>query len=338
MTQLDPSSLASFASDLTKPALQALSDGYVDLVEKFERNAELKTLVEEVGIQQALTSENSTITALQKKNKELVTSAEKIAEKTMRDLVLKSFPQHALIGEELGSTAGDEYLWVFDPVDGTSAMIRTAMAQAFRQKLDNPVPSFGITIAVVHAEEAIVGVVGQLVPESGVLSISNLWVGANGQKSTINGQEIVTPTPRSLAQSRLASTVPEVMFATHESWGQFQGLLDSAGELIVDQNCVGFMHLLTGDVDIVMERDMTLPDAAALVPILRNANITVTDHDGQPVRFDKEALDGEYLLLAAHPELHTEAIGKVRAGVTDGLNRFTDAGSIVSGYAQKFPA
>jgi len=94
--------------------------------------------------------------------------------------------------------------------------------------------------------------------------------------------------------------------------------------------------VLGGGIDVVVERDLTLPDAAALLPVLDNAGIVVTDHAGAPVRFDAAARDGEYALLAAAPALHAEALAALRAGVAPARNRFVDRAGPHNGYAKKF--
>jgi fructose-1,6-bisphosphatase/inositol monophosphatase family enzyme len=140
---------------------------------------------------------------------------------------------------------------------------------------------------------------------------------------------------RSLSESVLACTVPEIMFSTADRWGSFQALADATACLVTDQNCIGYMGLLDGTVDIAYERDLLLPDAAAIVPILRSAGIVVTDHDGQPVAFDATARAGEYLLIAAQSELHHHAIAVHRQGVPQRRNRFHDAGPAKLGYVRK---
>jgi fructose-1,6-bisphosphatase/inositol monophosphatase family enzyme len=140
---------------------------------------------------------------------------------------------------------------------------------------------------------------------------------------------------RSLGESVLACTVPEIMFSTADRWGSFQALADATASLGIDQNCVGFMGLLDGAVDIAYERDLLLPDAAAIVPILQSAGIAVTDHDGHPVSFDAAARDGEYLLMAAHRGLHDHAVAVHRQGVPWWHNRFQETGPAKLGYAGK---
>lgn len=332
------STMTGFAVDLTTTAFEELDEGYRDLVAELRDNSELALLVARFGVEKVIAGNNPAITALQKRNKEFVTTAEQRAEWVMRELVAETYPSHAVVGEEFGAVAGNDWLWVFDPVDGTSAMIRTAIAHAYGVDLAAPTPSFGVTIAVVHGDQAVLGIVGELRRGQDGLIMPNVWVGVPDQPTTCNGV-VVAPGPvDSLSAATLASTVPGVMFSTPDSWGGFQAVLDNTAAFVPDQNCIGFMGLLNGTVDIVMERDLTLPDASALVPILANAGVTVTDHDGAAVRFEPAARDDEYCLLAAAPALHPAALAAMRGGVPATANRWAQEMPIHQGYAKKFPA
>ena len=53
-----------------------------------------------------------------------VTEADHAAERAMRALIERDFPEHGVLGEEFGETPGASgYQWVLDPIDGTRAFI-----------------------------------------------------------------------------------------------------------------------------------------------------------------------------------------------------------------------
>ncbi len=77
----------------------------------------------------------------------LVTIADKFAEEKMRELIIKEFPSHGIIGEEFGNYNSDaEYVWVLDPIDGTKSFISGAL-------------SFGTLIALLKNGKPIIGVI-----------------------------------------------------------------------------------------------------------------------------------------------------------------------------------
>ncbi len=333
--------LPDFAQSLAcELALSALSRGYAELVAELRANAALAERARAVGLDALLDAGDPALAALKKDNKELVTQAEKIAERAMTDAVRQRFPTHTVLGEEHGLTKGDATCWVFDPVDGTSAMIRTAMSEAFGLPLPNPAPAFGVTIALVENGKPTLGVVAQLTPTEGGLTISRLFMGGSNIPATCNQLVISLPAcPASLAGAQLACTVPEVMFGTREKWSGFQALLDATGKpCLRDQNCVGFMQLLTGEADVAYEADLAYHDAAALIPILETAGITVSDGGGKPLSFAPERIGTEFQVLAAPSALHAQAVAKIAAGVPPEQNRFAPHNGGAQGYANKFPS
>jgi inositol-phosphate phosphatase / L-galactose 1-phosphate phosphatase / histidinol-phosphatase len=327
--------LAAFASGLVPEAFDRLAAGFDDLVARFHADATLRDIAQREGPAGVLRADLPAIEALQKQNRELVTTAESDAESLMRRIVLERFPDHAIEGEELGSTPGSDCVWVFDPVDGTSAMIRTAIAVAHNVPLEDPQPRFGISIAVLRNDQAIVGVVTELQARDGKLAMGPTWVGNSEGPTTRDGAPVTVPPPPPVDEAVLASTVPQVMFSTRETWSGFQALQEATASLVVDANCIGFVQMLDNTTHVVCERDMTLPDAASLVPILRGAGATVTDHNGKDVRFDRSAFTEEYCLLAAGQPLHTTALDILRRGVPDTRNRFA-APTDDHGYSKKF--
>ena len=58
-----------------------------------------------------------------------VTIADKKSEETMREIIMKEFPNHGIIGEEFGEYNKEaEYKWILDPIDGTKSFICGAVA------------------------------------------------------------------------------------------------------------------------------------------------------------------------------------------------------------------
>ncbi len=79
--------------------------------------------------------------------KDLVTKADKEAEQVIKDLILTTYPNHGFWGEETGQTDMDkEYVWVVDPLDGTSNFVLH-------------LPMYSVSIALMHNKEILLGVV-----------------------------------------------------------------------------------------------------------------------------------------------------------------------------------
>ena len=77
---------------------------------------------------------------------DFVTEVDKQAETIIIDTILKSYPNHSILAEESGSQTHDkEYLWVIDPLDGTTNFLHgfpqfaVSIALKFRGVLDQAV-------------------------------------------------------------------------------------------------------------------------------------------------------------------------------------------------------
>ncbi|HZE59285.1 MAG TPA: inositol monophosphatase family protein [Burkholderiales bacterium] len=59
-----------------------------------------------------------------KRAKDYVTQVDQAAEEAIIDIVRKAYPEHGFLAEESGASAQDaEYVWIIDPIDGTTNFI-----------------------------------------------------------------------------------------------------------------------------------------------------------------------------------------------------------------------
>ncbi|CAK9142047.1 unnamed protein product [Ilex paraguariensis] len=115
-----------------------------------------------------------------------VTIADQAAEESMVSIIQKSFPSHAIYGEENGWRCEEkfaEYVWVLDPIDGTKSFITGK-------------PLFGTLIALLHKGKLILGIIDQPV-------LRERWIGISGRRTTLNGQEVATRNCAKLSQAYL---------------------------------------------------------------------------------------------------------------------------------------
>ena len=78
-----------------------------------------------------------------------VTIADRNAEKHIRQIINKRYPDHGIIGEEHGTEKVDAaFVWVLDPVDGTKSFI-------------SGVPLFATLVALLHNGRPIIGAINQ---------------------------------------------------------------------------------------------------------------------------------------------------------------------------------
>jgi myo-inositol-1(or 4)-monophosphatase len=103
--------------------------------------------------------------------RDIVTDADLAAEEMITRTIRARFPDHALLMEEGGASSGDApYVWVVDPLDGTTNYSRR-------------LPIFGVSIGVVHQGELEVGVVYDPLGD-------HLFAARRGQGATLNGSPL----------------------------------------------------------------------------------------------------------------------------------------------------
>jgi len=78
---------------------------------------------------------------------DFVTRADTEAEAILKAAIANHFPGHRILGEESGySTQAGEYLWVIDPLDGTTNFIRG-------------IPHFAVSMALLRGGKAVFGLI-----------------------------------------------------------------------------------------------------------------------------------------------------------------------------------
>jgi myo-inositol-1(or 4)-monophosphatase len=120
---------------------------------------------------------------------DLVTDADRAAEKAIVDVLRGTFPRHEILAEE--ADYGDNhssYRWIIDPLDGT-----TNFAHGF--------PWFAISIALAINGEIVLGVVFQ--PYN-----KEMFVAEKGKGATLNGTRIHVSRVAALDQALIATGFP----------------------------------------------------------------------------------------------------------------------------------
>jgi histidinol phosphatase-like enzyme (inositol monophosphatase family) len=216
-----------------------------------------------------------------------VTRADRDAETAIREVIARRFPDHGIVGEEWDAKPGDgPFRWIIDPIDGTRAFI-------------TGVPVWGTLVGLVHADEAVAGVMLQ--PFTG-----EMWIALPGEARYCRGAETTRLGASSvvdLAQAKLTSTSPD-LFEGGSGVVQQQWDAVRARALTVRYglDSYGYCLLASGHVDLVVEAGLKNVDIAPLIPIIENAGAVVTAWDGGP------AIDGGNIVAAATPELHAQVL------------------------------
>lgn len=77
---------------------------------------------------------------------DFVTEVDHQAEQIIIDAIHKAYPNHGILAEESGTQGGDEFVWIIDPLDGTTNFL-------------HGFPHFAVSIAVQHRSQIVHGVI-----------------------------------------------------------------------------------------------------------------------------------------------------------------------------------
>ncbi len=109
----------------------------------------------------------------------MVTQADLDGERAIVEAIRRTFPDHAVLGEELhgggdetAKTLASEHLWVIDPIDGTSNFV-------------HGVPHFGVSVAYYHQGVAACGVVGNPVTNDWFTAVKGGGAFHNGRRASV---------------------------------------------------------------------------------------------------------------------------------------------------------
>ncbi|PRY23594.1 histidinol phosphatase-like enzyme (inositol monophosphatase family) [Aliiruegeria haliotis] len=217
-----------------------------------------------------------------------VTRADRAAERAMRECLAERRPLDGIMGEEFGATEGRSGLtWVLDPIDGTRAFL-------------SGTPTWGVLIAVNGAAGPILGVIDQ--PYTG-----ERWIGGLGQAQLTGphgDRTLVARSSRPLCEAILFSTFPEV--GSVEERSAFERVASGAQLTRYGTDCYAYGLLAAGQIDLVIEAGLHNYDVCAPIAVIEAAGGIVTNWDGGP------AHEGGRVLAAANPEIHAEALARLR--------------------------
>lgn len=212
-----------------------------------------------------------------------VTEADKGAETAIRTVIAEAFPDHAIIGEEWGSSGNSRFSWIIDPVDGTRAFISGA-------------PVWGTLIGFAIDGVAVAGLMSQPFIGEEYLAVPGRSTYRRGTVTEANR----TSGQTDLSQSRVFTTTPNLF--RQEYWSKWEAIERATRLQRFGMDCYGYALLAAGHADLVIEPALNTYDIAALVPIIREAGGAIACWDGS------EPTGGGNVVAAATLQLLEQAL------------------------------
>ena len=216
------------------------------------------------------------ITVEHKLDNSPVTVADREAETVLRDLIHSRYPDHAIIGEELGEggSTGSPFTWVLDPIDGTKSFVKG-------------VPLYCVLIALLYERQPVLGVIHNPALEETVSAASGAGCSFQGQPARVSAVD-------SLSEAWLMLTDPAELARLRPDLGR--RLYQTVGHVRTWADAYGYLMVATGRAEIMLDPIMNLWDVAALQPIIEEAGGRFTDLDGNDNATGSNALATNGLL------------------------------------------
>jgi myo-inositol-1(or 4)-monophosphatase len=225
------------------------------------------------------------VDASYKADKSLTTKADVESEETIRNLLQKRFPNYPILGEETGRTGEEsDYLWIVDPLDGTT-----------NYSFQNPF--FDISLALTYKHNPIIGVV--LYPSQNELFYAEKGKGAHLNEAVISVSKAnhVEDSIITFCHGRDQESVKRVI----KAFSRLKVINNKVRQL--GAAALELCYVACGRTDVFLMVGINAWDVAAGAIILKEAGGNVTDFNGR--NFDMESKD----ILGTNAMLQQKLLG-----------------------------
>ncbi|MFD0617530.1 inositol monophosphatase family protein [Paenibacillus sp. GCM10027629] len=240
---------------------------------------------------------------------DLVTEVDKGAEKLIRRLIMTHFPDHSFLGEEstgVGAAAAtsalnevkqSDYLWIVDPIDGTTNFV-------------HGLPLYSVSIALAHKGEVIVGVIYDPARDE-------LFVAEKGKGAYVHGVRMKVSQEENLESSLIATGFPtdrDVLLPLNLAG--IQAVAPRVRNIrTIGSAALSLAYVATGRLSGFWELNLNAWDLAAGVLLIQESGGKVTDTAGNPYHL------GVRHVLATNGHIHEELQQVLAEANVTGLDR-----------------
>lgn len=217
---------------------------------------------------------------------DLVTDVDRASEKAIIQYIKQYYPAHSILAEESGmhSQQEDEFIWMIDPLDGTT-------------NYTHQYPVVAVSIALLFKGEPVVGVVYNPI-------MDELFQAAHGMGATLNGQPLRVSQVETLERSLLASGFPyDRKENPNNNYGSFCRLTHlTQGVRRGGAASIDMAYVAAGRLEGYWEGGIKPWDVAAGV-------VLVLESGGRVSAFDGTSLDlTSGKMLATNGRIHSDLI------------------------------
>lgn len=214
-----------------------------------------------------------------KGRRDYVTTTDREAEAAIIETLLKAYPGHGILAEESGRTGDGDYLWIIDPLDGTTNYL-------------HGYPQFAVAIALAVKGQTEIGLIYDPLRDE-------LFTAVRGAGAQLNDRKLRVARGRDLEQSLLATGFPIRNESLIDPYLRTFGVLlhKANGIRRAGSACLDLAYVAAGRLDGYWEYALQPWDIAAGALIVQEAGGMVG-----PIN-PAEDLLGSGHVLAATPKI-----------------------------------
>lgn len=229
---------------------------------------------------------------------DFVSEVDRMAEADIIQTVRRSYPDHAFLAEESGASGDAEYVWIIDPLDGTTNFL-------------HGFPVFCVSIAVMHR--------GRL--EHGVIFDplrNELFTTSRGTGASVDGRKMRVSDTRLLDKSLIGTGYP---YKPGAGWlDAYMGMLkdamrETSGVRRPGSAALDLAYVAAGRLDGFWEIGLNIWDVAAGVLMIQECGGIVTDLAGR----DGWQQTGN--IVAGNPKVHDALLKLIEPHLTPDLRK-----------------
>jgi myo-inositol-1(or 4)-monophosphatase len=236
-----------------------------------------------------------TLTVAEKQSNDFVTEVDRNAEQAIIETIGRAYPGHAILAEESGSRGDSEFVWIIDPLDGTTNYL-------------HGFPQFAVSIALTHR--------GRL--ESAVVydpTRDEMFTADRGAGALLNDRRLRVTARRGLRGALLGTGIP---FRDQRHMDAYLGMLKSltqetAGIRRPGSAALDFAYVAAGRLDGFWELGLSSWDFAAGALLVQEAGGMVSDITGGSRHMETGNV------VAAGPRLHRDLIDTIKPHLPEGM-------------------
>ena len=233
--------------------------------------AELLTVAQDaayLGGKRTLAYFNTGVVPDMKSDDTPVTVADREAERVIRERILRSFPDHSILGEEEGMAAGSApYRWICDPIDGTKAFVAG-------------VPLYGVLIGVEREGVPVVGVI--YLPPLGDMVSAATGMGAfwNGRPCKVSDK----------TELKDALVVCSSIRRSQQRSGAYEELAGRVRLCRTWGDAFGYAMVATGRAEVMLDPQLSPWDVGPMPVILAEAGGKFSTWKGESTIYGPDGL------------------------------------------------